>query len=122
MGRTHSNNIEEANDDCEYARCDQKPPERKTQSLLACSFLVHVAQHVQSEDHHGAAQSHKSMSRTQEWPVASEEPAEERTLGYNEEDADDSCDNVTCGIEEEELIPVSARLQKNQSMFVPWRR
>jgi hypothetical protein len=70
---------------------------------LAGSFLVHVAEHVQSEDHHGAAQSYEAMGRAQKRPVASEETTEQRTLGNNEEDADNSCDNVACGIEEEEL-------------------
>jgi hypothetical protein len=104
---TYSDNVEEADHDSEDARSDQEPPEGKTESLLASSFLVHVSEHVQSEDHHGAAQSHETMGRAQEWPVASEESAEERTLGYNEENADNSCNNVACGIEEEELVPIS---------------
>ena len=62
------------------------------------------------------------MSRAQKWPVASEESAEERTLGYNEEDADNSCNDVTCSIEEEELVMVSVDSRENGLLPVPWRR
>ena len=106
---TYSNEVEEADHNCEDARCDQKPPKGKTESLLACGFLVHVAQHVESEDHHSAAQSNETVGRAQKWPVASEEPAEERALRDNEEDADNSCNNVTCSIKKEELVLVSIR-------------
>ena len=54
--RTYSYNIEETNDDSKAARGNQQPPERKTEGLLACSFLVHVPEHVQTEHHHCATQ------------------------------------------------------------------
>ena len=109
---TYSNNIKEADDDSKDARRHQEPPERQSQRLLACSLLVHVTQHVESEDHHGAAQSHETMSRTKQRPVASEKIAEERALRDNEEQANNGCNDMTCSIEKEELLQISPSFPK----------
>lgn len=82
---TYSNDVEEADHNCKDARRDQEPPEGQSERLLACSLLVHVAQHVEPKDHHGTTQSHKTMGRAEKRPVASEEVAEERALRDNEE-------------------------------------
>lgn len=47
------------------------------------------------------------MGGAEQRPVASEETAEEGAFGDDEEQASDSSDNVTTGIEEEELPLVS---------------
>lgn len=46
------------------------------------------------------------MGWAEERPVASEEVAEERALGDNEEQTNDRCDDVTCGIKKEKLIHI----------------
>lgn len=46
------------------------------------------------------------MSRAEEWPVASEEVAEERAFRDNEKDSNDRRDNMACSIEEEELVQI----------------
>lgn len=47
------------------------------------------------------------MSRAEKWPVASEEVAKERTLGNDEKQANNGGNDVTCGVEKEELLLVS---------------
>jgi hypothetical protein len=46
------------------------------------------------------------MSRAEEWPVASEEVAEERAFRDNEKDSNDRRDNMACSIEKEELVQI----------------
>jgi hypothetical protein len=70
-------------------------------------LLVHVAEHVEADDHHRAAQSNKAMSGTEEWPIARVETAEERAFGDRKEQASDCCNDMACGVEEEELAHVS---------------
>lgn len=103
---TYCNYIEETNDDSEDTRRHQESPEWQSQRFLACSFFVHVSQHVKTQDHHGAPQRYKPMSRTKERPVASEEITEKRTLRDDQEQANDGCDDMACRIEKEELIRV----------------
>lgn len=73
---TYGNNVEEANDNGENARCEEQTPEWHAQGLLASGLFVHVAEHVESDNHHGASKRDESMCRAQQRPVASEEIAE----------------------------------------------
>ena len=50
------------------------------------------------------------MRRTQKRPVASEEAAEERAFGDDEEQASDCCQDVTAGVEEKELLSLAGEL------------
>jgi hypothetical protein len=76
---------------------------------LTCSLLVHVAEHVESNGHHGAAQGNKTVSRTKERPVASEEAAKERAFGNDEEQSSDCSYDMAAGVKEEKLPIVSLR-------------
>lgn len=97
------NDVEETNDNAQDTRSDEQAPEWHAQGLLACGFLVHVSEHVESDGHHGAAQRDETMRRTQQRPVAGKEVAEKRAFRDDEEEASDCCDDVTASIEEEEL-------------------
>lgn len=119
---TYCHNIEEANHDAQDTRGDEQTPERHAQGLLAGSLLVHVSEHVESDGHHGAAQSDKAMHWAQQRPVTGEEVAEERTFRNDEEQASNCCDNVTACVEEEELVFVSVRTRTASSSNKPWRQ
>lgn len=74
---------------------------------MAGGSLVHIAEHVESDDHHCTTQGHEAVGGTEERPVASEEVAEERAFGDDEEKASNSGNDMTCSIEKEELHVVS---------------
>jgi hypothetical protein len=77
--------VEEADNDGEDARGEKQPPEGQAQRRLARRLLVHVAEHVQTEDRHGAAQSDEAVARAEQRPVAREVAPEERALGDDKE-------------------------------------
>ena len=77
--------VEDADDDCEDARGNEETPEGEAKRVLAGGFLVHVAEHVESEDGRGASKSDEAMGRTKQGPVAGEVTTEERALRDDEE-------------------------------------
>jgi hypothetical protein len=115
-------NVHETDDNGETTRSNEKAPERHAERRLARSFFVHVAQHVETENHHGAAETHKAVAGAQKRPVAGKEAAEEGALGDDEEEADSSGDNVAGGVKEEELGMVSVALVVILVGGVPLRR
>ena len=82
---TYRNDVKEANDDGKDTRSKEQTPEWQTQRLLACSLLVHVAEHIEPQHRHGASQSNKAMARAKQGPVASKVAPEERALRNDEE-------------------------------------
>lgn len=59
-----SDDVEDADDDCEDAGGNEETPEGEAKGVLAGGSLVHVAEHVESEDGGGASKSDEAMGRT----------------------------------------------------------
>jgi hypothetical protein len=76
----YCNEVDPAHYEYDDASRDHHTPERKAERLLANSFLVEVAEHVDTENDHCKCQSNEAVGRTEKWPVAGEEGAEEREL------------------------------------------
>lgn len=62
------------------------------------------------------------MGRTQERPVASVEVAEKRALRDDEEQTNNGCNDMACGIEEKELAMISYLWFSSTWLNVPWTR
>jgi hypothetical protein len=69
--------VDPAHDEDDDASRDDHTPESKTERFLADSFLVEVAEHVDTEHYHCKSQSDEAVSWAEQWPVASVKAAEE---------------------------------------------
>lgn len=85
MKKTYRNDIEEADDDGQDAGSNKQTPEGETQRLLARCLLVHVAEQIEAQDHHGTAQRNEAMGSAEQRPVPCEVATEEGAFGDNEE-------------------------------------
>jgi hypothetical protein len=103
MGITYGNDIGEAHERREDARCNDGSPHGQTEVLHAGSGLVEVTQDVEAQDHHGSAEKDEARLETEQGPALYEVGAEERELGHDEEEAHGAGDEVGDGIEEVEL-------------------
>lgn len=97
--------VEEAKGDGQDAGSHDKAPQRKAKVLGAEDGLVEVAEHVTAENNHGEAEPEKAMAVREGWPRALKVALEEAPLDLceNEEGGNGGGENVSNGVEKEEL-------------------
>lgn len=66
--------VDEAEDEYDDPGADDDAPEGKAERLLARSWLVEIAKHVDAEHLHGESECDESMAFTEKRPVTSKVP------------------------------------------------
>ena len=69
--------IDPAHDKDDDASGNYHTPESKTKRLLADSFFVEIAEHVDAKYDHCECQRNEAVSWTEQWPIAGVEATEE---------------------------------------------
>ena len=77
--------VDPAHDKDDDTSRDHHTPKGKTERLLAHSFFVQVAEHVDAEHDHCKSQSDEAVRCAEQWPIAGVEGTEERELRSQEE-------------------------------------
>lgn len=77
----YRNEVEPAEDKDNDARSDHDTPERQTKLFLSTGWFVEISHHVDAEYDHSQSERHKTMTRTQQWPVALKVRSEKGELG-----------------------------------------